>query len=394
MIMEKFLTRFAGFSNALLGRCTGITQSRATLLGAILLVVAFISSTLACVSAHFIWGASLLNLMPLFAIWFLFIYLFDRGIFQTQRDGWMIATRVFMAFLLAGLHAYFIDLMVFSRDIDLALFDESKARTANIETKYQPGIDSAESQISKLNNRRILLHNNVSQWRNDLKKEADGTGGSHKRGIANVYAEKYKLFMQDSISTANELTSIDQRIIQLNQEKDSLSHAAQAEVMLEPDLKRQAGVAKRLSKAHEIVFAKGNWLMKVFYFIIFLLAMFIELLPAILKYSMDLSELHQMETRQIADSLQLFNQQSDADLNLQLSRGATNQTHEMARETSIHAQKMLEVRLEEIRHKHEKVKQEFEHYDKEYTALLATVSEFKDELEANVRNSVTEVSNA
>jgi hypothetical protein len=283
--------------------------------------------------------------------------------------------------------------MVFSRDIDLALFDESKARAESIGAKYQIGIDSAESQIGELHNREILLHNNVSQWRNDLKKEADGTGGSHKRGVANIYTEKYKLFAQDSVLIANELTGIDRRIIQLNKEKDSLSNAAQAEVMVAPDLRQQAGVAKRLSKAHEIVFAKGNWLMEVFYFIIFLLAMFIELLPAILKYSTDLSELHQTENRQIADSLQLFNQQSDSDLNIRLSRVATNQTQEMARETSIHGQKMLEVRLEEIRHKHEKVKQEFEHYDKEYTALLATVSEFKDELEGNIKNSVKEISN-
>lgn len=391
--MEKFLTRFAGFSNALLGRCTGNTQSRAALLGAILLVVAFISSTLACVSAHFIWGASLFNLLPLFATWFIFIYLFDRGILQTQRDGWMIGTRVFMALLLAGLHAYFIDLMVFGRDIDLALFDQNKARTENIEAKYQPGIDASQTQIAELNNRGVLLHDNISQWRNDLKNEADGSGGSHKRGVANIYAEKYKLFMQDSISAANELTGIDQRIVQLNQEKDSMSHVAQMEVMATPDLRQQAGVAKRLGTAHEIVFAKGNWLMKLFFIIIFLLAVFIELLPAILKYSIDLSELHQMESRQMSDNLHLFNQQSDADLNLQLSRIVTNQTQEMARETSIHGQKMLEVRLEEVRHKHEKVKQEFEHYDKEYTALLATVSEFKDELEANIKNSVTEVSN-
>jgi hypothetical protein len=391
--MEKFLTGFAGFSNALLGRCTGNTQSRAALLGAILLVVAFISSTLACISAHFIWGASLLNLLPLFAVWFIFIYLFDRGILQTQRSGWVIGIRVCMALLLALLHAYFIDLMVFGRDIDLALFDQNKSRTEKIETKFQPGIDAAQAQTNKLNTRGVQLRNTISQWRNDLKNEADGTGGSHKRGVANIYAEKYKLFMQDSISTANELTGIDQQVIQLNREKDSLSHVAQAAVDATPDLREQAGIAKRIETAHQIVFAKGNWSMQLFFGIMFLLAISIELLPAVLKYSIDLSELHQMESRQLNDSLQLFNHQSDTDLNLQLSRIATNQTQEMAKETSIHGQKMLEVRLEEVRHKHEKVKQEFEHYDKEYTVLLATVSEFKDELEANIKNSVTEVSN-
>jgi hypothetical protein len=391
--MENLLTSFAGFSNVLLGRCTGTTKSRAALLGAVLLIVAFISSTLACVSAHFIWGASLLTLLPLFAIWFFFIYLFDRGILQTQRDGWMIVTRICMAFLLAGLHAYFIDLMVFSRDIDLALFDENKTRSESIEKKYQPAIETINSKISELDSRQVLLHDNLSQWRNDLKKEADGTGGSFKRGVANIYAEKYKLFAQDSINAVMQLKEINSKIIWLNSQKDSLSHIAKDEITVSPNLREQAGVAKRLEKAHEIVFAKGNWLMRVFYFIIFFIAMFIELLPAILKYSIDLNELHQMENREMDDSVKCFHSQSESDLNMQLSRIVTTQTQNMASETSAHAQKMLEVQLEEIRHKYEKVRAEFEHYDKEYTVLVANAWVYKDELEANIRHAVTEVSN-
>jgi hypothetical protein len=126
----------------------------------------------------------------------LFIFLIERAIIMSRGKKGMMWARFFMGLMAALLGSMALDEVIFKSDIDTNIPQYKLARLTeekkNLEQVYTAEIDK-QSQ---------LVDSKYSVWQkslNDVIKEADGSGGSGKRGVSSITKIKQAICDQQQV---------------------------------------------------------------------------------------------------------------------------------------------------------------------------------------------------
>lgn len=161
----------------------------------------------------------------LFAVvWGLIIFNFDRFLVSTMRKYgvsrrkqlWMAAPRIALALLIGFTIARPLELKIFEKEIDVQI-------TANRHTKIlrndsllraedKAKLDDAQQERSRLTARQFALQDSLSRLQQAYIAEADGTGGSGRRGIEQLTRLKQEAYNNALLRATPELQELQPKI--------------------------------------------------------------------------------------------------------------------------------------------------------------------------------------
>jgi hypothetical protein len=111
------------------------------------------------------------------------IFLIERLIIMSQGSSFQTAIRLVMGLCVATLGSIALDEIIFKNDIDIQV-QSNKAKYIKEETgKYCLDIENSIQKQS------IAVENSKNKWKTaliDANKEADGTGGSGRKGVSSI----------------------------------------------------------------------------------------------------------------------------------------------------------------------------------------------------------------
>jgi hypothetical protein len=183
-------------------------------------VLAALSSGYAMYSVfgHIGWAA-------LFAlIWGLIIFNFDRFLVSTmrkygvsRRQQWgMALPRVILAILIGVTIARPLELKIFEKEIDVQVtknrHDKIALNDSLLLQAETPAKLRAEGERARLISRKQLLEDSLASLQQAYIREADGTGGSGKRGIEKLTKLKMDAFEQATAQYQPELSLLNQKL--------------------------------------------------------------------------------------------------------------------------------------------------------------------------------------
>ena len=225
---SHFLWWCAGAYQDLLKECPS-EQTKYAGLGGVLLATFALAALSAGYAIHSVFNEPVWAVM--FAIvWGLIIFNFDRFLVSTmrkygvsrKRQLWMAAPRIALALLIGFTIARPLELKIFEKEIDVQiianrhqkmLLNDSLLRTEN-----NGVLTAATTERDRLTARQLALQDTLHRLRQAYIEEADGTGGSGRRGI-----EKLTRLKEDAYN--NELQRATPELFQLQQQiayQDSL----------------------------------------------------------------------------------------------------------------------------------------------------------------------------
>ncbi|WP_431216744.1 DUF4407 domain-containing protein [Puia sp. P3] len=125
----------------------------------------------------------------------LIIFNFDRFLVSTMRkygvsqrkQPWMAAPRVALALLIGFTIARPLELKIFEKEIDVQLTENRhKKMLANdslLQAENRSVLDAAQAERNRLTQRQAAIEDTLHRLQRAYVEEADGTGGSQRRGI-------------------------------------------------------------------------------------------------------------------------------------------------------------------------------------------------------------------
>ncbi|MES1223284.1 MAG: DUF4407 domain-containing protein, partial [Bacteroidota bacterium] len=157
-------------------------------------------------------------------IWGLIIFNFDRFLVSTMRKYgvsvrkqiWMAVPRIFLALLIAITIARPLELKIFEKEIDVKVAENRHKKVLlndsllNAESKAI--LANAEQERNRLMLRKLTLEDTLHQLQQDYLHEADGTGGSHQRGIEKLTLLKQQAYNLALLQFAPELKQLGEKI--------------------------------------------------------------------------------------------------------------------------------------------------------------------------------------
>lgn len=173
----------------------------------------------------------------LFAIvWGLIIFNFDRFLVSTMRKygvslekQWLMAApRIALALLIGFTIARPLELKIFEKEIDVQLTENRhKKMLANdslLQAENLSVLEAAQAERDRLKGRQAAIEDTLHRLQRAYVEEADGTGGSQRRGIDKLTKLKQEAYEQAVRQYTPEL----QQIPQLIHYQDSLIRDANA----------------------------------------------------------------------------------------------------------------------------------------------------------------------
>lgn len=163
-------------------------------LGGVLLATFALATLSAGYAIYSIFGSLLWTF--LFAlIWGLIIFNFDRFLVSTmrkygvskQRQIWLASPRLLLALLIGLTIARPLELKIFEKEINVKMVENTHKKIQRndsllqLETKNQ--LAAAEAERQRITTRRQSIEDSLHLLQTAYIQEADGTGGSGKRGI-------------------------------------------------------------------------------------------------------------------------------------------------------------------------------------------------------------------
>jgi Domain of unknown function (DUF4407) len=206
-------------------------------LGGVLLatfVLATLSSGYAIYSvfANWIWTIA-------FAlIWGLIIFNFDRFLVSTMRKYgisrrkqiWMAIPRLALALLIGLTIARPLELKIFEKEIAVKMHENLHHKMQNNDSLLQIEnkllMQDATSERERLTLRKKAIEDSLAQLQTAYIQEADGTGGSGRRGIERLTHLKMDAYNQALLRFTPELASVDNNI----KTQDSILSAAKSDL--------------------------------------------------------------------------------------------------------------------------------------------------------------------
>ena len=250
-------------------------------------------------------------------IWAAMIFNLDRFIVSSTGHGngketidrWEILQampRILMALLIAVVLSKPLEIKIMATEIDSELQDEQKAWIDNTEKEYRHVFDerqkSIESRKAELSQQITLYRaelkeadDRMSNKREELDKEIDGTGGSRQKDFGPAARSKERALKEYTQISESKHATLDPQIKALDEQKaqiDSELKALAAErkanrdVLTEQAAKKN-GLIKRILVAHEHYFWSGT--------LLFLLMAFLEIAPILFKMMLRLSPYDYMQ---------------------------------------------------------------------------------------------------
>jgi hypothetical protein len=169
-------------------------------------------------------------------VWGLIIFNFDRFLVSTMRkygvsqrkQVWMAAPRLALALLIGFTIARPLELKVFEKEIDVQLaarrHQQILLNDSLLQAENRTTLLAAQQERDRLDARKTALEDTLHQLQQDYIREADGTGGSQRRGIDKLTRLKQQAFESARQQFTPELRQLESQI----RYQDSLIAAANA----------------------------------------------------------------------------------------------------------------------------------------------------------------------
>lgn len=220
---NNFLWWCAGAHRALLQQFPS-EHSKYSGLGGVILatfVLAAISSGYAIYSIFGSFGWSVLFAI----IWGLIIFNFDRFLVSTMRkygvsrrkQFWMAIPRMALALLIGVTIARPLELKIFEKEIDTKVVEnihkKIQLNDSLLQVENTALMRTTEAEHSRLMTRKLALEDTLHRLQQSYIQEADGTGGSGKRGIENLTRLKMNAFNAANVQYAPEMALLQSDIV-------------------------------------------------------------------------------------------------------------------------------------------------------------------------------------
>jgi hypothetical protein len=153
-------------------------------------------------------------------IWGLVIFNFDRFLVATMRKYgvsrnkqlWMAAPRLALALLIGITIARPLELKIFGKEIDVQVTENRHKKIllndSLLTLENQHTLAAAQQERDRLTSRKISLEDTLHRLQQAYVQEADGTGGSQKRGIDKLTRLKQEAYQNALRQTTPELAQL------------------------------------------------------------------------------------------------------------------------------------------------------------------------------------------
>ena len=192
-VERHFLWWCSGAYQGLLKDCPS-EQAKYAGLGGVLLATFVLAALSAGYAIYSVFGNPLWAV--LFAlVWGAIIFNFDRFLVSTMRKYgvsqrkqiWMAAPRIALALLIGFTIARPLELKIFEKEVDVQLtanrHQKMLLNDSLLQAENQVTLGAAQQERDRLSARKAMLEDSLSRLQQDYLREADGTGGSMRRGI-------------------------------------------------------------------------------------------------------------------------------------------------------------------------------------------------------------------
>lgn len=231
---RHFLWWCAGAHQDLLKDCPS-EQSKYAGLGGVLLATFVLAALAAGYAIYSVFNNPLWAI--LFAvIWGLIIFNFDRFLVSTMRkygvshrkQVWIAAPRLALALLIGFTIARPLELKIFEKEIDVQItanrHQKMLLNDSLLAVEQRPVLSAAQLERERLTARKVGMEDTLHQLQQAYITEADGTGGSQRRGIDRLTRMKQQAYETAMAAFNPELQRLQQQI----RYQDSLIAAANA----------------------------------------------------------------------------------------------------------------------------------------------------------------------
>jgi|LSQX01.1.fsa_nt_gb hypothetical protein len=270
--MLKLFCNITGDDYQMLVSDTPESRKKVSGLASIVFVPVIIWFAIGFLLANQILGLSLISGLLVATVLGLLIFLIERNIILADGSNTIKRFRVILGIFIALLGAVFLDEIIFHNDIEIQLQQMGEETVLNqissLDLEYAPFINAAANETET----RFQVWQNAQ---NEAMREADGSGGSGRKGVDAITrikmetAEKYRIEYE---KVKAEQESLKQHIQEQkeNIRQDQINMA-------------EAGMLTRIKALFKMVFS--DWAMGIIYFLLtgFLFSM--EFLVVIMKNS-------------------------------------------------------------------------------------------------------------
>ncbi|MFL5773076.1 MAG: DUF4407 domain-containing protein, partial [Flavisolibacter sp.] len=198
-------------------------QTKYAGLGGVLLATFILAALAAGYAIYSVFG-NIIWTVAFAIIWGLVIFNFDRFLVSTMRKYgvskskqiWMAVPRLFLALLIGLTIARPLELKIFEKEIAVKMQEnlhhkiQRNDSLLQIENKLM--IDNAQADRQRLTLRKDAIEDTLAGLQSAYVQEADGTGGSGRRGIEQLTRLKMDAFQKATTQFTPELKSIDSSI--------------------------------------------------------------------------------------------------------------------------------------------------------------------------------------
>ena len=169
-------------------------------------------------------------------IWGLIIFNFDRFLVSTMRKYgvstrkqlWMTLPRMVLALLIGVTIARPLELKIFEKEIDTKVAQNIHHKIllndSLLQRENQLQVQAATTERDRLLGRKLSLEDTLYRLKQSYVQEADGTGGSGRRGIENLTRLKMDAYNSSFKQAAPEIQQLDVAVAQ----QDSIINGARA----------------------------------------------------------------------------------------------------------------------------------------------------------------------
>lgn len=203
------------------------------------------------------------------------IFVIEKSIIMSSGSKRIAVFRICLGFIVALLGAVCLDEVIFkddiSRQMDRNKTKEASAAAQNIDEEYKGRVDKAEADVAAKNHVWLTALN-------DVNREADGSGGSGKKGVHAIT----KLKQQTAVEKENDYKAAKAELATLRSEIELKKANASAAIESASD---ERTFLHRIIAMFDLVLSNG-WAAAA-YMLITLFFFLLEFLVVILKYCMD-----------------------------------------------------------------------------------------------------------
>ena len=169
-------------------------------------------------------------------IWGLIIFNFDRFLVSTMRKYgvsarkqlWMTLPRMALALLIGITIARPLELKIFEKEIDTKVAQNMHHKIlindSLLQHENQLQVQTAVAERDRLLGRKLSLEDTLHRLKQAYVQEADGTGGSGRRGIENLTRLKMDAYSSSYKQAAPEMQQLDAAVLR----QDSIINGARA----------------------------------------------------------------------------------------------------------------------------------------------------------------------